>query len=96
MSQRASRRTCPQGYFVNKVADIIARGARLEELQAVALEIVVSEVHLRGLLEVSAEEGVREDVESFLEEIDRAKKMIYRAYRVFVSEAKRTRVVKWR
>ncbi|QOJ78579.1 hypothetical protein IG193_07425 [Infirmifilum lucidum] len=95
MSQKASKKMCPQGYFVNRVAEVIVKGPSMEELQEVALELVVSEVRLRSLLESGLGEA-QEDILPLLDEIDRAKRMVYRAYMVLVLESRKSRVVKWR
>ncbi len=95
MSQKASKKMCPQGYFVSRVAEVVVRGPSIEELQDIALELIVSEVHLRSLLESSPGEA-QEDIIPLLDEIDKAKRMIYRAYMALVLESRKSRVVKWR
>lgn len=94
--RRSSGKACPQGYFKSRVIEVIA-GGRLEDLQELALELLVSEVYLRSLLEKSGEENLlRDELLSNLEEIEEVKKVIYRVYRLMLVESTRPRVVGWR
>lgn len=96
MTQRSKRRLCPQGYFLRKLGEILSRGARVEDLEEFALELVVSEMHLRKMTETFSEDAMMEEIKLILQEIDETKKLIYRIYRSRIFEREKSRVTLWR
>ncbi|AKG38195.1 hypothetical protein MA03_01295 [Infirmifilum uzonense] len=97
MIDRASRgKRCPQGYFTGRLADILKRGVNVDELEALALEIIITETYLKKILERISSDEMMEEIRSVLKEIEDAKKMIYRIYRYRMFEDKKSRVALWR
>ncbi|MEZ0346737.1 MAG: hypothetical protein ABWK01_09315 [Infirmifilum sp.] len=95
MEQKINKKKCPPGYFTRKLAGIIARGPTIEDLESLALELVVTETHLKKLLKCTEEKETAEDIHATLREIEETKKIIYRLYRSSMLELGESRVGLW-
>uniref|UniRef100_A0A7C3SL90 Uncharacterized protein n=1 Tax=Thermofilum pendens TaxID=2269 RepID=A0A7C3SL90_THEPE len=70
------------GYFIRRVAELIATGGSIERAQSLALEIIITEVHLNlAIREGLLSERERVEAVELLREIEEAKYALYRACR---------------
>jgi len=89
--KRYSKRS---GYFIRRVAELIAAGGSIERAQSLALEILITEVHLNlAMREGLLGEQERDEAAELLREIEEAKLALYRACRMglFGAEAQRVK-----
>jgi len=89
------RRSYPRrsGYFIRRIAELVATGGSIEKAQSLALEIIVTEVHLNlALREGLLSEQERSEAAELLREIEEAKLVLYRACRMGLLRAGAQRV----
>ena len=71
-----------RGYYRRRVAGLLAQGS-LDEARELALEMVIAEEHVKLVLRSGGlSESERRDLEEALRDIECAKLMLYRAFRL--------------
>jgi len=88
-----SRATCEKGYYSRRVAEVILRNATLEEIKNLSLEILIAEVSLK-MRSCNMTDEEKKELQILLEDLENAKKLLYKAYLV-ESSRKKKRVVRW-
>lgn len=80
-----------RSYYQRRVAGLLAR-VTLEDARKLALEIIIAEMHIRHALRSGClSDRERSALEDALRDIDCAKNMLYRAYRLGLIRAGRKR-----
>ncbi|MEM4790387.1 MAG: hypothetical protein QXQ60_07165 [Thermofilum sp.] len=80
-----------RSYYQRRVAGLLAQ-VSLEEARKLALEMIIAEMHVKSLLKSGClSDRERAALEDALKDIDCAKNMLYRAYRLGLIRAGRRR-----
>ncbi|ABL77446.1 hypothetical protein [Thermofilum pendens] len=88
-------KTCEKSYYYyRRVAEAVLREADIAELKDLALELVIAEVKAKIVMCGGGEEE-RRDAESLLEDIEKAKKLLYKAYVLMSTKGRSRKVVRW-